>query len=214
MRRNNENTPPPDPFPERREIIIIDDEPVVLQLTVLALEGLWKPSPFDDPIAALMHAADAEPTCIVVDLKLPGIEGLDLVAAFCAMKRHAVILSSAYVNVSTAVEAMRLGVDNVLTKPMRHETLVDAIKESLAALDALPKQDLLTFTNRERQVAEFLVAGLRTKEIAIEVGVSPRTVEFFRASLLRKTQSKSVGGLFAALVKLGFYGSDGSVDGH
>lgn len=46
--------------------------------------------------------------------------------------------------------AMRLGVDNMLTKPMRHETLVDAIKKSLAALDALPKQDLLTFTNRER----------------------------------------------------------------
>lgn len=191
---------------ERRELIVIDDEPSVLAATVLCLDTPeWSPRGFSDPVEALMFASDADPTCIIADLKIPGIEDLDLVAAFCALRRHGVIILSAYIDVQMTVEAMRTGVDNVLVKPTSPEQLADAVRKTLAALDAAPVQDHLTFTRRERQVAELIVAGKRTKEIALDLGISPRTVEFFRASLLRKTHSTSTAGLGAALMRVGFY---------
>ena len=185
---------------------MIDDDPSILGMTLVAFEqATVQTVGFSDPLDALMFASDADPTCIVADLRLPGIEGLDLIAAFCALGRHAVIVVSAYADVSITVEAMRLGADNVLTKPVRNDVLIAAVSAALDSLKARPVQDTLTFTRRERQVAEMVVAGRQTKEIAQVLSISPRTVEFFRGSLLRKTQSKNVGGLVAALIKLGFY---------
>jgi two-component system response regulator FixJ len=188
----------------RREVVIVDDDPSVLQgMLLMFQEAGFSTVGFEDPLTALMWVSDVEPTCVVVDLKLPGIEGLDLVAAFCALGRHCVILVSAYVDVSTAVEAMRLGVDNVLQKPVRPETMMLAVDRGLAVLRETPVQDVLTFTRRERQVAELMLAGQTTKQIAQQLSLSPRTVEFFRASLLRKTQSPNTAALASALTRIG-----------
>lgn len=187
------------------EILVIDDDPAILAMTLLTFrEAGFKAVGFSDPLDALMWASDADPTCIVVDLKLPGIEGLDLVGAFCAFGRHAVILVSAYIDVLTTVDAMRLGVDNVLTKPTSPDQLLSAARRALDILASIPRQDTLTFTRRERQVAEYLVAGRTTKQIAQALSLSPRTVEFFRASLLRKTQSPNSAALASALTRIGF----------
>jgi two-component system, LuxR family, response regulator FixJ len=191
------------------EIVVIDDDALILEMTLLTFrEAGYAAVGFADPLDALMWASDADPTLVVVDLKLPGIEGLDLVSAFCALGRHAVILVSAYVDVLTTVDAMRLGVDNVLTKPTSPERLLAAAEHALDALSRAPHQDILTFTRRERQVAEFLVAGRTTKQIAQALSLSPRTVEFFRASLLRKTQSPNTAALASALTRLGFVATD------
>lgn len=188
------------------EILVVDDDPSILEMTLLTFrEAGFAARGFTDPLDALMWASDAEPTCIVVDLKLPGIEGLDLVGAFCAFGRHAVVLVSAYVDVLTTVDAMRLGVDNVLTKPTAPEALLAAARRALDVLASIPAQDSLTFTRRERQVAEFIVAGRTTKQIAQALSLSPRTVEFFRASLLRKTQSPNSAALASALTRIGFH---------
>lgn len=192
-----------------QEILVIDDDPAILGMTLLTFrEAGFQAVGFTDPLDALMWASDADPTCIVVDLKLPGIEGLDLVGAFCAFGRHAVILVSAYVDVLTTVDAMRLGVDNVLTKPTSPEQLLGAARRALDILASIPRQDTLTFTRRERQVAEYLVAGRTTKQIAQALALSPRTVEFFRASLLRKTQSPNSAALASALTRIGFTAPD------
>lgn len=194
---------------EPAEILVIDDDPAVLAMTLLTFqEAGFSTKGFADPLDALMWASDAEPTCIVVDLKLPGIEGLDLVGAFCAFGRHAVVLVSAYVDVLTAVDAMRLGVDNVLTKPTAPDALLAAARRALDVLASIPSQDVLTFTRRERQVAEFIVAGRTTKQIAQALSLSPRTVEFFRASLLRKTQSPNSAALASSLTRIGFHPPD------
>ena len=188
-----------------KEVVIVDDDPSVLQgLLLMFQDAGYGTVGFEDPLAALMWVSDVDPTYIIVDLKLPGIEGLDLVAAFCALGRHSVILVSAYVDVSTAVEAMRLGVDNVLQKPVRPEEMMLAVDRGLAALREVPSQDILTFTRRERQVAELMLAGQTTKQIALQLSLSPRTVEFFRASLLRKTQSPNTAALASALTRIGF----------
>lgn len=188
------------------EVILIDDDPLVLHTTSLLLtEAGLKVQMFSDPLDALMWAADTEPTCILVDLKLPGIEGLDLVAGFCALRRHVVILVSAYVDVATTVDAMRLGVDNVLPKPVSSTNLLAAIRHGRQVLATLVPDDILTFTRRERQVGELIVRGQTTKQIAQALSLSPRTVEFFRASLLRKTQSPNTAALAVALTRLGFH---------
>lgn len=191
------------------EVILIDDDPAILHTTSLLLtEAGLKVQMFSDPLDALMWAADTEPTCILVDLKLPGIEGLDLVAGFCALRRHVVILVSGYVDVATTVDAMRLGVDNVLPKPVSETTLLAAIRHGRAVLATLVQDDILTFTRRERQVGELIVRGQTTKQIAQTLSLSPRTVEFFRASLLRKTQSPNTAALAVALTRLGFHSED------
>lgn len=187
------------------EVAIIDDDRSLLELTVLAVrEAGFSAVGFHEPLDALMWASDAEPTCIIADLKMPGVEGLDLVAAFCALNRHAVVIVSAFVDVRTTVDAMRLGVDDVLPKPASGEELVRALRRGMAALASTPLREELTFTRRERQVAEMLVEGLTTKQIAQNLELSPRTVEFFRASLLRKTQSPNSAALASALTRLGF----------
>ena len=190
------------------EVLVIDDDPSVLQMQILHLKSYgYTPIGFTDPLDALMWASDADPTCIIADLKMPGVEGLDLVAAFCALGRHAVILISAFVDVTTTVDAMRLGGDDVLQKPLSPERLIAAVERAHLALARTPTQDFLTFTKREKQVAELIVTGRTTKQIALSLGLSPRTVEFFRASLLRKTQSPNSAALSSALTKLGFLSS-------
>ncbi|MEN5170846.1 response regulator [Brevundimonas pondensis] len=191
------------PLPQ--EIIVIDDDRALLELTLLTVRaGGYRAVGFHDPLDALMWASDAEPTCIVSDLKIPGVEGLDLVAAFCALNRHAVIIVSAFVDVRMTVDAMRLGVDDVLPKPASDESLIRAIKRGAAALPAVPVREDVAFTRRERQVAELMLAGNTTKQIAQTLALSPRTVEFFRASLLRKTQSPNSAALASALTRIGF----------
>ncbi len=197
-----------DAFPAEEheaEIIVIDDDPSVLHTTSLILtEAGHKVAAFSEPLDALLWAADAEPTCILVDLKLPGIEGLDLVAGFCGLGRHVVILMSAYVDVATTVDAMRLGVDNVLTKPVSPDIMLAAVTRSRQTLATVTPIEGLTFTRRERQVGEMIVRGQTTKQIAQALSLSPRTVEFFRASLLRKTQSPNTAALAVTLTRLGF----------
>ncbi|MFC5374653.1 response regulator transcription factor [Brevundimonas faecalis] len=190
------------------EIAVIDDDRALLELTLMAVrDSGYRAIGFSDPLDALMWASDADPTCIVADLKMPGVEGLDLVAAFCALNRHAVIIVSAFVDVRMTVDAMRLGVDNVLPKPTTGESLIRAIEQGAAALQVAPPREELTFTRRESQVAEMLVGGMTTKQIAQSLSLSPRTVEFFRASLLRKTQSPNSAALASALTRIGFRAS-------
>lgn len=187
------------------DVILIEDDRALMELLRLELEAAgFCVHAFHDALDGLMFASDAEPCCLVADLKIPGIEGLDLIAALRALERHAVILVSAYVDVSTTVDAMRLGVEDVILKPVAGGRLREAITRASRMLAERATQDLGMFTRRERQVADGLVAGRTTKQIAQDLSLSPRTVEFFRASLLRKTQSRNTAGLVAALMRVGY----------
>lgn len=151
-----------------------------------------------------MKASESAPMTIVVDLKMPRVDGLDLVTALCDMKRHAVIVLSAYVDVPTTVRAMRLEAADVLQKPIGPEQLYGAVKEAAASVGLNGAADEVTFTRRERQVAALLIQGMTAKQIALHLELSPRTVEFFKASLLRKTRSPNSAALASALTRIGF----------
>lgn len=189
-------------------VILVEDDPAVLGLLRLELDAAgFDVTAFDDPIQALMWASDAEPACIVADFRLPGVEGLDLIEAFQAIGRHAVFMISAYVDVRTAVGAMKLGVEDVVQKPVATQTLIDALRTATRSLPSLESSNpAVTFTRRERQVAELIVGGQTAKQIAKTLEISPRTVDFFRTSLLRKTQSPNSAALASALTRLGIGG--------
>lgn len=201
------SSPPNGPALRPSVILVEDDRPVLALLEMNLTEAGFDVTAFDDPIRALLWASDAEPACIVADFMLPGVEGLDLIEAFQAIGRHAVFLVSAHIDVKTAVGAMKLGVEDVVQKPVAIGPLVEAI---WAAIGSLPSQDLdaneVTFTRRETQVAELIVGGRTAKEIAKALQISPRTVDFFRTSLLRKTHSPNSAALASALTRLGFGG--------
>lgn len=198
QRSGNTELPHPD-------VVVVDDEPAVLQALMLELRDAGHAvQGFLDPLDALMWTSDADPCCIVVDLKIPGVDGLDLISAFTAMQRHSVVVISANVSVSDTVAAMRLGCEHVFQKPVAAGELLKAVASGIAALGSRTADEMLTFTRRERQVGELLLRGMTTKQIAQDLGLSPRTVDFFRASLLRKTSSPNTAALVVALGKAGF----------
>lgn len=188
---------------------MVDDEPTILHTLLLELGVADHVTRgFSDPLDALMWVSDADPCCIIVDLKIPGVDGLDLISAFTAMRRHAVIVISAYISVADTVEVMKLGCKHVLQKPVPAGQLNEVVAEAVNGLGPVVFDEALTFTRRERQVGELLMQGLTTKQIAQSLELSPRTVDFFRASLLRKTCSPNTAALVVALGRVGF--SDGS----
>lgn len=189
---------------DRNRVLVIDDDASVSQSITLALnEAGLEAEAVSNPITGLNWAVDADPCCIVVDLKMPGIEGLDLIGALCALNRHAVIVISAFIDVETTVQAMRMGVADVLRKPVEPEVLIAALTRARKDLAAAPLDGPPTLTPREQQVAALIVEGRTTKQIALSLELSPRTVEFFRASLLRKTRSPNTAALVSMLARQG-----------
>lgn len=167
-------------------VLLIDDDLMLLDSLGQGLSDLGlKVEGVSTSIEALMQLGDLEPTCIVLDLRMPGVEGLDLLNALCSSKRHMIIVLSGFVDVQTAVEAMRMGAHDVLQKPAPLEVVYGAVTKALALLADRQVPEDLTFTRRERQVAEHLVQGLTAKQIALKLELSPRTVEFFRSNLMR-----------------------------
>ena len=118
------------------EIVVVDDEPGVLHMLLLQLTGAGPTRGFVDPIDALMWMSDAEPCCVIVDLKIPGVDGLDLISAFTSMRRHAVIVISAYISVSDTVAAMQLGCRHVFQKPASSDKLLEVVESALAGQPA------------------------------------------------------------------------------
>jgi len=187
------------------EVLLIDDDVAQVAALISGLEALGiQAIGVTTSVDALMHLADLEPSCILIDLKMPQVTGFDLLQAVCADKRHVVVVLSAYVDVQTTVDVMRMGVFDVLQKPASMERVEIAVLEALKALAQRVQPEELTFTRRERQVAELLVQGMTAKQIAQKLSLSHRTIEFFRSNLMRKTQSPNLAALASALTRIGF----------
>ena len=148
--------------------------------------------------------------CVVTDLRMPGLDGVEVVRRVAEMKGNAwpIIVITGHGDVAAAVELMKSGVVDFIEKPFDpprlleavHGCLVHLMKEGGARqsrLDAAGRIDQLS--QRENQVFRALVEGRSNKEIAAELSISPRTVEIFRAKVMIKMQANSL----SALVRMG-----------
>jgi len=156
----------------------------------------------------LENVADQQPGCLVLDIRMPGLGGLELQEELIKRKNTLpIIFITGHGDVPMAVEAMQKGAVDFIQKPFRDQELLDRIREALATDEerreaqqqhAEVEQRLGKLTNREREVFDLVVTGKPNKVIAYELGVSQRTVEIHRARVMEKMQARSL----ADLVKM------------
>jgi two-component system, LuxR family, response regulator FixJ len=190
---------------------IIDDDPDVLRAIAFMVRtaGLAVCT-YESALAFLNAGPTNRHGCIVTDIRMPGMNGLELQRRLTAENcRTPIIIMTAHADVALAVEAMKAGARDIIEKPFEYDVLLDAIKGALAgqkevreAADrsAEIRGRLKLLSARERQVLEGLVAGKPNKIIAHDLELSVRTVEGYRATVMGKMQARSLPALISLLL--------------
>jgi len=191
--------------PEPIIYVIDDDEAVRESLEFLLKTAGLAVRSFDSAQAFLDVLPEIGAGCIVTDVRMPEITGIDLLRRVKEMGLDIpVIVITGHGDISLAVEAMKIGAVDFLEKPFDDDTLLDAVRASLTRTASAAQRNaelgeihdrLAALSNRERQVLEGLVAGKANKVIAFDLGISPRTVEIYRANLMTKMQANSLSDL-------------------
>ena len=142
------------------------------------------------------------PACLVLDVRLPGTNGLDLQEYLARINiRLPVILMTGHGDIPMSVRGMKAGAVDFLTKPIRHQDLIDAVATAIqidqdrrqeSAQIAPWRERYALLTPRERQVMALVASGLMNKQVANELSISEVTVKMHRGSLMRKLEAKSV----------------------
>jgi FixJ family two-component response regulator len=156
----------------------------------------------------LQHKLPDVPSCLVLDVRLPGLSGLDVQRELTKAKvRIPIIFITAHGDIPMSVRAMKAGAVEFLTKPFRDQDLLDAIQSSLERDRTRRQREgelmeleerFLSLTARERQLLPLIVSGRPNKEIASEIGTSEITVKVHRANVMKKMQAES----FADLIRI------------
>lgn len=187
-------------------VIVIDDDPMVRR----ALDSLFRSiglatTLYESATAFLADQAPSRVSCIITDVRMPGVSGLDFQKALTAQGvTTPVIVITGHGDVPMSVGAMKAGAVDFLTKPFRDQDLIDAVNEALerdrrtrerAGDVAGVEARYALLTPRERQVMDLVVGGLMNKQAAAELGLSEVTVKLHRSSLMRKMQVHTVADL-------------------
>lgn len=186
-------------------IHIVDDDSAVRDSLAFVLGAAgWKVRTYESGLELLGSATNLEPGLIITDVRMPGMTGLELVEKLKGLGvAHPVIVLTGHADVSMAVDAMKSGVVDFLEKPVDGEALLAAVQLGIAR--TAPDKDqgkraeilakLAQLTARERDVFNAVAAGESNKSAAILLGISPRTVEIYRANVMEKMQARSLADL-------------------
>jgi two-component system, LuxR family, response regulator FixJ len=195
-------------------VFVVDDDPGLRRSTAVLLDSADLAFEAFDSAAAFLEEYRADrPGCLVLDLHMPGMSGIDLVERLRGEGSHLPILVvSGTGTIPLAVRGMKLGVLDFLVKPVEPDLLVSKIQTALeldarqrtnaAALDAIRRR-LAALTPRERELLRLLVSGMANKTIAGELGISIKTVENHRASLMEKTGANNAADLVRMAMLVG-----------
>ena len=196
---------------------VIDDDEAVRQSLKFLLESA--------SIGVETHASateflrllpEMEQACVITDVRMPNISGIDLLRRLRELKRGIpVIVITGHGDVALAVEAMKIGAADFLEKPFDDEALLASVRSAINSHGREQQRHnergevegrLATLSKRERDVLDGLVAGLANKQIAFELGISPRTIEIYRANLMTKMQAASLSDLVRMALIAGVLG--------
>ena len=190
-------------------VFIVDDDVSVREsLELLVRNENWKPQTFASAQEFLNHPRTPVPSCLVLDLSLPGLNGLELQKELAAQHINMpIIFITGYGDVPKSVQAMKAGALEFLTKQLDNDALIGAIRNALersrlALAQEAELQELraryASLTSREQQVMALVVSGLLNKQVGGELGISEITVKAHRGQVMQKMKADSL----ATLVKL------------
>jgi two-component system, LuxR family, response regulator FixJ len=202
---------------EQAVVHVIDDDEAIRQSLEFLLQAARIPvKTYPSATAFLDSLPDIGPSCIVTDVRMPGMSGVELLRRLQELKIGIpVIVITGHGDVPLAVEAMRIGAVDFLEKPFDDEVLLASVRSALREQGAETKRRnaraevesrVAALSNRERDVLNGLVAGRANKQIAFDLGISPRTVEIYRANLMNKMQAGSLSELVRMALMIGILG--------
>jgi two-component system response regulator FixJ len=198
----------------RGKVFVIDDDEAMRD----SLDFLLGAADFDVTLfESAQHFLDALPGldfgCVVSDVRMPGIDGIELLKRLKADRRtFPVLIMTGHGDVPLAVEAMKLGAVDFLEKPFEDDRLIGMIEVALKQAETGARSEAAvleiaarveSLSPRERQVMEGLVAGLSNKQIARDYDISPRTIEVYRANVMTKMQAGSLSELVRLAMRAG-----------
>jgi len=190
--------------------VVDDDDAMRDSLEFLLSSADCRVRAFETGERLLAALDDGDCGCVVSDVRMPGIDGLELLRRIKAARPNLpVVMITGHGDVPLAVEAMKLGAADFVEKPFDDERLIGVVQAALAGAprEADPSDEIAarvaSLSPRERQVLEGLVAGLSNKAIARAHDISPRTVEVYRANLMAKMQAASLSELVRLAMRAG-----------
>ena len=203
---------------EAGTVHIIDDDEALRESLAFLLRTARIEVASHVSAGAFLEALPKQLHCIITDVRMPGMSGIDLLRRLRELKIEVpVIVITGHGDVALAVEAMKIGAIDFLEKPFDDDVLLASVRSALKQQDGETKRNteraeiegkLAALSNRERDVLGGLVAGRANKQIAFDLGISPRTVEIYRANLMNKMQAGSLSDLVRMALVVGILGSD------
>jgi two-component system, LuxR family, response regulator FixJ len=204
-------------MPSDRVHVVDDDEAVRHSLAFLLETAGIEVQTYDSAVAFLKVAPEVRVGCVITDVKMPDMSRIDLLRRLKELKIEApVIVITGHGDVPLAVEAMKIGAADFLEKPFDDEALLASVRSALDSQDRNRQRQaeraeiaarLAALSNRERDVLDGLVAGQANKQIAFDLGISPRTVEIYRANLMTKMAAASLSDLVRMALIAGIAGA-------
>jgi FixJ family two-component response regulator len=194
-------------------VFVVDDDVSVREsLELLIKSAGWQPETFVSAQEFLSRPHPPVPCCLVLDVTLPGLSGLDLQAQLAERSDMPIIFITGHGDVPMTVQAMKAGAVEFLTKPFKDDVLVDAIRGAIdRSRDALRVESAMrllrqryeSLSQREREVMALVVAGLLNKQVGGELGISEITVKAHRGQVMRKMKADSLPDLVTMAARLG-----------
>jgi len=195
-------------------VIVVDDDPSVCRSTVRLIQSAgYKVKAFTSGHEFLKQPPPEEPACLVLDLRMPGLSGIDVQRGLIESEiRIPIIFITAHGDIPTTVRAMKAGAVEFLTKPFRSRDLLEAVHSAIdrdrsARAERSEIDDLRLryeqLTPREREVMSLITAGLLNKQAADKIATTERTIKFHRAHIMRKMKAESLASLVRMAEKLG-----------
>lgn len=201
-------------MPLKGNVYVIDDDSAMRDSLAFLLDSVgFEVKLFENAADFLEARSGLRFGCVVSDVRMPGIDGIDLLRRLKAnASTLPVIIMTGHGDIPLAVEAIKLGAQDFVEKPFEDDRLIGAIEAALQQSQDHLKNDAVSIdiasrvaslSQRERQVMDGLVAGLSNKMIAREHNISPRTIEVYRANVMTKMQAHSLSELIRLALRAG-----------